>query len=305
MQVNSSLLAMSVSHTAADPVLVQEQIDVRPASSPPPSSNEASQDSVQVVDANLLIAQWLCRYFTGHDLPLLEVPRFQTSSARAVQAASTASTASVSYTRREVHRETGSSTFSAEGRVTLDSGKNVDFSLTLLMNRNQTEIRSVSFGAGAMNDPIAVNLDGLGVRLSGQKQSFDLNGDGMDETIATLASGSAWLAEDLNGNGKVDSGQELFGPASGNGFKELAMLDQDHNGWIDQGDAAYQRLGLSIDGKWTSLEDAGIGALSVASAATPFTLKGGSALLGQVRASGVYLRENGTPGALEQVDLTV
>jgi hypothetical protein len=80
---------------------------------------------------------------------------------------------------------------------------------------------------------------------------------------------------------------------------------QDHNGWIDESDAAYGRLGIWSEGKFSSLRDAGIGALSVAAASTPFALKDGSELLGQVRKSGVYLHEDGTPGALQQVDLKV
>jgi hypothetical protein len=36
------------------------------------------------------------------------------------------------------------------------------------------------------------------------------------------------------------NGAELFGARSGDGFAELAALDGDGNGWIDEGDAAWQ-----------------------------------------------------------------
>jgi hypothetical protein len=42
--------------------------------------------------------------------------------------------------------------------------------------------------------------------------------------------------------GRIDSGSELFGPATGSGFGELAALDGDGNGWIDENDDAFARL---------------------------------------------------------------
>jgi hypothetical protein len=238
---------------------------------------------------------------TGKEAPPIGV--LQSGGGRSSAARAAAPQWSISYTRRETRRETESSSFAAAGSVTLKSGQRIDFALKLQMNRELTEVNTISFQAGNMSDPIVVNLDGTGVRLTGEKQAFDLNGDGMDETIARLAAGSAWLARDTDGNGTVDSGRELFGPATGDGFNELAKLDGDGNGWIDESDSAYALLGLWSGAKFTSLRDAGIGALSVDSVATPFALKQGSELLGQVRESGVYLREDGTPGALQQIDM--
>ena len=82
-------------------------------------------------------------------------------------------------------------------------------------------------------------------------------------------------------------------PQSGNGFAELAKLDTDHNGWIDEADAAYRSMGVMQGDKFTSLSKAGIGALAVASASTPFSVKENGELLGEVRRSGVYLTEDG------------
>ena len=105
--------------------------------------------------------------------------------------------------------------------------------------------------------------------------------------------------------GKVNDGRELFGPTGGDGFAELAALDQDGNRWIDEGDDAFSRLGLWQDGEFTSLAEAGIGALAVSSVATPFSLEEGGEQLGRLRASGVYLTEDGAAGVLQQVDLAV
>ena len=300
MQITSSTLTLSAAHSAEDSVQMQERVQIRKAA-PPASSvgNVATpQDSTDYADANSYLAQWLYEYFTGHKAPLLGTMHF---SAPAASAARTAP--SVSYSRQEVHHEAESSAFQAEGTATLQSGAKVDFSLQLTMNREMTQAKSLTFQTGKQADPIAVNLDGLGVQLSSDRSGLDVNGDGVDELVATLAQGSAWLAQDVNGDGKITSGRELFGPGTGNGFQELAALDADHNGWIDQNDPAYQRLGITRDGQFTSLKDAGIGALADSSVDTPFTLKQGSETLGQVRQSGVYLREDGTAGALQQVDL--
>ena len=184
----------------------------------------------------------------------------------------TGSGASVTYSHRQVRHETETTTFSAAGKVKLDSGDTIEFSVKLSMNRELTEINGVAVRAGNMSDPIAVNLDGAGVRLNPDRQPFDLNGDGVDEMIATLAEGSAWLARDIDGNGAVDSGRELFGPSTANGFRELAALDTDRNGWIDEGDAAFVQLGLWRGDTFTSLSDAGIGALATAAVNTPFAV---------------------------------
>ena len=49
-----------------------------------------------------------------------------------------------------------------------------------------------------------------------------------------------------------------------------------------------------------------VGALYLGSAETPFALTDwGNARLGYVRASGVYLREDGNVGTMQQIDLAV
>ena len=70
----------------------------------------------------------------------------------------------------------------------------------------------------------------------------------------------------------------------------------DHNGWIDEGDAAFQPLKL-----WSK---DGAGAISLASVATPFQVKDAAQQLqGTVRQTGVYLSEAGGAGTVQQIDL--
>ena len=114
---------------------------------------------------------------------------------------------------------------------------------------------------------------------------------------------------DAVGGGRVESGRQLFGPTSGDGFADLAAYDSDANGWIDEADPVFGRLGVWTPdaeggGAVRSLAEAGVGALGLDRVATPFALKDG-AELGAVRSSGVYLREAGGAGSLQQVDVVV
>ena len=260
-------------------------------------------DSCEISDSKMLIVNWLYEHLTGKKPP--PIRGLNTNQAGASKAANVQAQAGrqVSYARREILHQEERTSFQARGTVTLDSGERVDFSLELNLNRELTVVSGVSFQSGKTQDPLVINLDGAGVRLTGDKKAFDLDGDGTSEMIASLAEGSAWLAVDRNGNGKIDDGSELFGPKTGSGFGELAALDGNASGWVDSGDAAYTKLGLWNGTTFTSLTQAGIGALSVDSMDTPFRLFANGAEAGQVKHTAVYLREAGTPGALQEIDL--
>ena len=117
---------------------------------------------------------------------------------------------------------------------------------------------------------------------------------------------------DRNRNGRADDGSELFGALSGNGFADLAAWDDDGNGWIDEADPVFAELRLwqkdaSGQDQWRTLSQADVGAVSVQATATPFSLRNDqNATLGQVRASGVYLRESsGQAGVVQHIDVAV
>ena len=166
-------------------------------------------------------------------------------------------------------------------------------------------------GSVELRDPLAINFNGKAAELTGTRFEFDLDVDGTVERIPGLAAGSAWLAFDRNGDGCINDGGELFGTRSGNGFADLACLDDDGNRWLDEADAAFGQLRLWEPGEvgtgtLTTLGERGIGAIYLGSAQTPFALTDAeNEKRGYIRASGVYLHEDGGVGTVQQVDLAV
>ncbi|SLM28610.1 hypothetical protein MTBBW1_1410027 [Desulfamplus magnetovallimortis] len=204
--------------------------------------------------------------------------------------------------------------FQAQGTVRNASGEEINFSLNLDMAREYySEERIQMTGDAVLVDPLVVNFGGSAADLTDVRFKFDLNSDGDDEEmIPWLKSGSGFLVFDRNKDGVVNNGSELFGPQSQNGFEELAQLDEDGNGWIDEGDSAFESLsvwsGASPEtATLQGIRDKGIGAISVSSAETLFAVKEeeNNSTLGQIRRTGIYLEENGKAGTIQQLDLSV
>lgn len=220
----------------------------------------------------------------------------------------------IEYDRHESYTESEQTRFEASGVVTTADGREISFSLALSMTRSYHEESDLSIRQGdarKKQDPLVLNFNGTAAQLTSQRFSFDLNSDGKNDEINFVAGGSGFLALDRNGDGKINNGSELFGTRSGDGFSELATLDADHNGWIDENDSAYALLRV-----WTkdsagkdqlaTLRQANVGALGLGRVETPFDVKdSGNALQGQIRSTGVFLQEDGKAGTMQQVDLTV
>lgn len=219
----------------------------------------------------------------------------------------------VAYDRTETYAETEQTQLAASGVIRTADGKEISFSLSLSMTRSYQETSTTSLRLGdarRTQDPLVVNFGGSAAQLSSQRFAFDLDADGRKENINFVAPGSGFLVLDRNGDGRINDGRELFGGTTGNGFAELARLDGDGNGWIDENDAAYNQLRVwtrdSGGDRLATLREAGVGAISLAQISTPFAIKdANNELLGQIRSSSVFLREDGKAGTIQQVDLTV
>ena len=209
-------------------------------------------------------------------------------------------------TQSEQVSETERCTFAASGKVCLADGSQRQFDVGFQLERSEEVSRTIS---QSLIDPLVVDCAAPLAALSAASIEFDLNNDGKPEQMRMPGAGSAFLFLDRNHNGRADNGSELFGPETGNGFEELARLDGDHNGWIDEADAAFADLMLWQAGNADRpsvqrLGEAGIGALATAAVDTPFALKEQGEKVGQMRSSGVWLGETGGAGVIRQIDVS-
>lgn len=220
----------------------------------------------------------------------------------------------LAYDRVVMRQDSERSTFVARGHVQTADGRTLDIAVGLQMERSHTESESVSVRAGdaVMKDPLVLHLDGALPELTDMRFAFDIDADGQAEDMPFVGPGSGFLVLDRNRNGRADDGSELFGALSGNGFADLAVWDDDGNGWIDEADPVFAELRLwqkdaSGQDQWRTLVQADVGAVSVQATATPFSLRNDqNTTLGQVRASGVYLRESsGQAGVVQHIDVAV
>ena len=131
--------------------------------------------------------------------------------------------------------------------------------------------------------PIVIDLDGDGIQTVSRANSggtFDLFGNGDGIRSGWVSGGDGFLAVDKNGNGQVDSINELFGGiAKGAGFANLAAYDSNHDGVVDNSDANFADLLIwrdangnhaTDDGELSSLTASGIASLAVAYTEVPF-----------------------------------
>ncbi len=154
-----------------------------------------------------------------------------------------------------------------------------------------------------MTDPLIVQLGDQPLSLARESYRFDLNLDGLADALPGLNGQAAYLVLDRNNNGRIDDGRELFGPRSGNGFVELAALDENGDGRVDARDTAFASLQLwKPGGSLRPLREAGITALLLNRQAATRDLYQMDRLAGRVREQSLL---EGVPGKLLEVDLRV
>ena len=93
------------------------------------------------------------------------------------------------------------------------------------------------------------------------KTLFNDNGNGFAEKTGWISSDDALLVRDINGNGQIDDGSELFGDQTvlsngkkaANGFEALADLDSNQDGVFDGDDDAFGEVMV-----WQDLNQNGV-----------------------------------------------
>lgn len=276
-------------------------------------------------DPRLRLIRSLIALLTGREIKSLVTVAQTTSAASAANVTVVSELATTSsptaangpvfeYSRRESYSESEQTNFSAAGVINTADGKQIAFSLSLSMSRSYHQESSTTITIGdtrRLQDPLVLNFDGEAAQLTDQRFAFDLDADGDNESINFVAGGSGFLAFDRNGDGQINDGSELFGAASGNGFGELAAFDDDHNGWIDENDAAFTKLQVwtkdsNGNDQLATLKEANVGAIGLDHVATAFDFKDAdNDLQGRIRSSGVFLQEDGKVGTVQQIDLAI
>jgi Ca2+-binding RTX toxin-like protein len=183
-------------------------------------------------------------------------------------------------------------------------------------------------------DPLVLDLDGDGIETvgifgaagAGASSSpilFDHDADSIRTGTGWIKADDALLVRDLNGNGTIDSGRELFGDntllpnntRASNGYTALAQHDTNADGQINSQDAIYSQLkiwrdlnqdGTSQAGELQTLQQAGIASIGVQGTATNTNLvdSRGQATGNTQIASGSFTRTDGGTGASGVAELS-
>ncbi|HPE79095.1 MAG TPA: calcium-binding protein, partial [Gammaproteobacteria bacterium] len=169
-------------------------------------------------------------------------------------------------------------------------------------------------------DPLALDLDGDGIETTEitnwqATTLFDHDANGVADGTGWLSGDDGWLVRDLNANGTIDTGAELFGnnttlsngTTAAEGFSALSDLDSNSDGVIDASDAAFAELkvwqdvnqdGISQTGELSSLTDLGVASISLASTSVSQPQSGAT-----VTATSTFTRTDGTTSTVGNLDL--
>jgi Ca2+-binding RTX toxin-like protein len=153
-----------------------------------------------------------------------------------------------------------------DSTITILNFRNGAGGITLRTNRPNTE------QAECQRDPLIIDLNSdrrVVTELSQSYAYFDLDNDGFREHVGWSTPSDGFLVRDLNGNGQIDNGSELFGTGrverdginlarvGTEGFSELGVLDGNNDGLISALDAGFSTLRVWVDANGDALTDAG------------------------------------------------
>ena len=157
-----------------------------------------------------------------------------------------------------------------------------------------------------------VDLDGTGIQTTSLDNGviFDYSGDGNPVQTAWAAPGDGLLVRDLNGNGRIDNGSELFGSftrlkngeQAANGCQALAELDVNKDGIVDRNEASKAGILIWRDSNSNGIADPGelltFAQAGIMSIETGFTESSDVDANGNpLRWQGSFIRSDGSRGS--------
>ena len=169
-------------------------------------------------------------------------------------------------------------------------------------------------------DPLALDLDGDGIETVATNgftgTLFDHMGSGIRTATGWISADDGLLVRDINRNGIIDNGTELFGDntklknggSAQHGFASLADLDSNGDKVIDAKDAAFKELrvwrdinqdGISQNNELFTLQSLGIKSFNTAYTDTRQDLGSGNTLAQK----GSYTKTDGTNAVMGDLEL--
>ena len=178
------------------------------------------------------------------------------------------------------------------------------------------KIKDLFGTAEEVRSPLVVDMDGDGVETVTAEGGvyFDHDANGFKENSGWVGQDDGILVRDINGNGIIDNGTELFGNnsvlSSGekavNGFEALKDLDDNNDGIFDRNDKAWNEVkiwqdknfnGLSDEGELLTLEQAGIAGINLDYDNQENVDENGNAH----KQTGTFIKTDGTNGTITDV----
>ncbi|WP_425806719.1 calcium-binding protein [Desulfitobacterium sp. Sab5] len=178
------------------------------------------------------------------------------------------------------------------------------------------DLRDIFHTAEITKSPLILDLDGDGVETTSLKDgvNFDQNDNGFTEKTAWVGKDDGLLVRDINDNGIIDSGRELFGDntllkdssKAANGFIALADLDSNHDGKIDNNDEKYGQLriwmdsngnGITESGELITLTDAKVSSIATGYSSSTIVDAQGN----EHKQVGSYIKSDGTTASIDDV----
>ena len=212
------------------------------------------------------------------------------------------------------------STLTIDGGLTIEGFSNGDLGIFLEEEEDDEEEEDEEGPdvgpAEHRTSPLVIDLDGDGVETVGisRERYFDHDANGMIERTAWAGADDGFLVRDINGDGRINSGREMFGNntqlESGgfatNGFDALRDLDSNQDGVVNSGDARFEELRIWRDANQNGRTDAGellsLAQAGIAGIRTGWNPSSVIDANGQAHAQvGTAVRTNGTNAAVSDV----